>query len=370
MEPFCGKSIKSCCLEAQNSKDGEIDGSGAGNMGISGMGPFDNDEAAHWLDKLVSQKTLKAVGSALKRATQSEIPDTKTAILAVAAAETLAAIGGKPAKRTPSQLKEWVQANEFSPEPSLTSAAHQALRKILAESELPPPWENHASWSKAIQALLKRLPSEQEEPAQPKTSAKPPAGKASEAPKVETTRHPTMKPAPKWVISKLRKACDIELSENGDLIGILSYGRITDEEMELIGKAGATLEEVALMGCANITNDGLDHLKSLSQVKKLRIQEAPQITNDGMEFLRELKTLTKLVLGFNPTLSSAGLEPLKNLVSLEELELNFTRVSDTGLKWLTGLTCLKMLNLRGTKVSREGVNALRKTLPGLVEIKL
>lgn len=62
-------------------------------------------------------------------------------------------------------------------------------------------------------------------------------------------------------------------------------------------------------------------------------------------------------------ITDAGLAHLKALTSLETLRLDNTQITDEGLEHLKGLTSLKYLNLQGTKVTPAGITELKHALP-------
>ncbi len=84
--------------------------------------------------------------------------------------------------------------------------------------------------------------------------------------------------------------------------------------------------------------------------------------------LSQIGTLTsikELVLS-GAAVTDPGLAHLKGLTELEKLWLdNNTRLTDAGLVHLNGLTNLKMLSLRNTRVTVAGVAELRRALPQL-----
>jgi len=62
-------------------------------------------------------------------------------------------------------------------------------------------------------------------------------------------------------------------------------------------------------------------------------------------------------------ITNAGLVHLKALTSLEILRLDNTQITDEGLEHLKGLTSLKDLNLHGTNVTPTGITELKHALP-------
>jgi hypothetical protein len=87
-----------------------------------------------------------------------------------------------------------------------------------------------------------------------------------------------------------------------------------------------------------------------------------QITDTGLEHLKELTDLRRLELS-DTAIGSIGLESLKGLTKLRSLNLARTKVSDAGLQHLKRLTNLKSLDLKQTQVTSEGVEKLQEALP-------
>ena len=136
---------------------------------------------------------------------------------------------------------------------------------------------------------------------------------------------------------------------------------------------------------SEVTDAGLEHLKTLRQLKNLNLGTT-RTTDAGLEHIKALRQLQVLNLNFT-RVSDAGLESLKRLTELQELRLDDTKVTDAGLRHLEGLSQLTVLwldgtqvtdaglehlrklsqledlGLRGTKVTREGVQALQQLLP-------
>ena len=111
------------------------------------------------------------------------------------------------------------------------------------------------------------------------------------------------------------------------------------------------------LGYSKITDAGLEHLKELTELKELFLNNT-DITDAG---LVHLKGLTKLQgLGFTRTnVTDAALVHVESLTNLERLWLTDTRITDAGLVHLKGLTNLQGLNLSNTKVSDAGLVHLK-----------
>ena len=109
-----------------------------------------------------------------------------------------------------------------------------------------------------------------------------------------------------------------------------------------------------------VTDAGLAHLKGLSQLKNLQLENT-KVTDAGLAHLKELNQLLVLVLD-DTNATDVGLEYLKGLTQLQELDLMDTRSPTPG--WSAskrGYTDPgKKATFRGTKVTDAGVKNLRR----------
>jgi beta-lactamase regulating signal transducer with metallopeptidase domain len=119
----------------------------------------------------------------------------------------------------------------------------------------------------------------------------------------------------------------------------VSNAKLTDESLRLFSKI-PKLESIGLQG-NHFTDQGLEHLKDMTQLKSLYLGLGQnEITDDG---LRHLAKLT----------------------NLEQLDLQRSKITDEGLKHLVGLKKLRALIVNGTGVTEPAVTELRKVLPEL-----
>jgi len=88
-------------------------------------------------------------------------------------------------------------------------------------------------------------------------------------------------------------------------------------------------------------------------VISVRLNET-RITDDGLQCLKGLTQLRKLDLD-DTKITDAGLAPLKGLTQLPRLDLENTQITDAGLEYLKGMTQLEQLDLDGTKVTDAGL---------------
>jgi formylglycine-generating enzyme required for sulfatase activity/Zn-dependent protease with chaperone function len=82
-------------------------------------------------------------------------------------------------------------------------------------------------------------------------------------------------------------------------------------------------------------------------------------------YLQELKDLHLLLDVSTSKITDEGLIHIKNLTQVRKLYLNNTQITDAGLPHLKDLTNLEALSLKGTKVSEKGREELLKSIPEL-----
>ncbi len=84
----------------------------------------------------------------------------------------------------------------------------------------------------------------------------------------------------------------------------------------------------------------------------------------GVDFSADVVVV---ILG-GPQVTDDDLEHLKVLTQLKSLTLICSQVTDAGLEHLRGMTTLKVLDLEDTQVTNEGVKRLRQALPNCIII--
>ena len=124
---------------------------------------------------------------------------------------------------------------------------------------------------------------------------------------------------------------------------------------------GLTSLKTLYLGGTQVTDAGMAHVKNLTELESLCVHKT-EITDAGLEHLKDLTGLVYLCV-HHTNVSKTGLAYLQGLNSLKTLYLNNTQVSDGGLEHLKGLTALEKLNLRGTSVSKAGLTDLKQALP-------
>jgi len=129
-------------------------------MGAWSHESFGNDDAMDWIAELEAEG-LPAAGGALAAIEQLAPEDREAPICssALAAAEVVAALRGKPAAGLPDEVRQWVAEHPGDPG-ALTLAARRAVDAIVAQSELRELWEEgdeFETWQAAVAELRARL---------------------------------------------------------------------------------------------------------------------------------------------------------------------------------------------------------------------
>jgi hypothetical protein len=135
-------------------------------MGAWGSGPFENDDAMDWVAELESARDLAAVRSALEAVTRAEeYIDAPAGSIALASAEVVAALRGRPVVDLPPEVTNWVAKQRGLFDAALITMAAQAVQIVLSESsrsELSELWneaddDDRDAWRAATHGLLDRL---------------------------------------------------------------------------------------------------------------------------------------------------------------------------------------------------------------------
>jgi hypothetical protein len=80
--------------------------------------------------------------------------------MALAAAEVVAALAGRPAPDLPEEVRTWVETHRLTALPDLRALSVRALDQVAAGSELQELWaesEESAAWVDRLQELRSRL---------------------------------------------------------------------------------------------------------------------------------------------------------------------------------------------------------------------
>ena len=129
-------------------------------MGAWGVLPFENDNASDWVWGLEEAAGTSILADTLETvSTQEEIVDECEE--AIAAAEVVAALRGKPLPELPEEVTDFVKKHgKKKPSPELINLAATVVRRIAEESDLKDRWDESESgdqWHETMDDLLKRL---------------------------------------------------------------------------------------------------------------------------------------------------------------------------------------------------------------------
>jgi hypothetical protein len=128
------------------------------------IGAFDNDDALDWIWVVVERDDLSVVASTLAEVSSTAAYiEATTGSSAVAAAEVVAAINGKPNLQLPPELTEWISAHDFVVDANLLALAQQAIALVqdTDKSELAQLWSESGEladeWRSSLAELSERL---------------------------------------------------------------------------------------------------------------------------------------------------------------------------------------------------------------------
>lgn len=130
-------------------------------MGAWGHGSFENDDASDWLYELEDSTDLSVVSRALRTILRepSRNLESPECCNALAAAEIVAALAGKPGRCLSEIAQLWVQNNPL-PLGDTVSQAKAAVFRVRSNSELRELWEetdDFDNWLKTLDELVTRL---------------------------------------------------------------------------------------------------------------------------------------------------------------------------------------------------------------------
>jgi hypothetical protein len=130
-------------------------------MGAWGVGTFENDDAGDWVYQLEEANDLDFVRDTLQAAADPDgYLEAPTCSMALAAAEVVVALAGRPAPDLPEEVRTWVEAHRLTALPDLRALSVQALDQVAAGSELQELWaesEESVAWIDRLQELRSRL---------------------------------------------------------------------------------------------------------------------------------------------------------------------------------------------------------------------
>lgn len=141
----------------------------------------------------------------------------------------------------------------------------------------------------------------------------------------------------------------------GQLVRVKNLEPADDMLARLEGQTGL---KFLLMEKGQATDEGLKHIKDLTNLEVLVLRDARRITDKGVAHLQNLRNLKFLILAHSK-LTDRGMGFLKGCTKLETLRIEGTQVSDGGLAALEGMKQLSMLSVGQTQVSDAGTEHLK-----------
>lgn len=128
------------------------------------VGAFDNDDALDWVWELTESDDLSVIEEALDAAINtSGYLEAPTGSIALAAAEVVAALKGRPRAELPDEVMSWVADHKLGVDDQLVASAKQAIVRVrnAESSELAQLWSDSeellGQWHKDLADLALRL---------------------------------------------------------------------------------------------------------------------------------------------------------------------------------------------------------------------
>jgi len=173
-------------------------------------------------------------------------------------------------------------------------------------------------------------------------------------------------------LSKLTSVTKLELKQT-DVTdrGLVLLSRLPHlkelllDETDITGSFLEPFKGVDSLTYLSISNDTLSMqgIKNLSQLRHLTVLELCQarVTDDMLDYVGQLHSLEVLRLSLNSKITDDGVRHLRSLTKLHRLDLDETRVTANGLLMLKDLP-LGRLSVSDT-IGAEGLKVLHKAFP-------
>ncbi len=131
-------------------------------MGAWGINTFENDDAADWIGEFCDDSDKELLVEAFDAVNEVgddylEAPESNAAL---AAAEVVAALLGKPSASLPDDAKECIGKLNLKPSEKLVAAARKAVKRVKTDSELKELWDESddaVQWQTTVEDLAARL---------------------------------------------------------------------------------------------------------------------------------------------------------------------------------------------------------------------
>lgn len=128
-----------------------------------GTGVFDNRDATDWLEDLIDTEDLQAIMLALGNVVElagTEELDSIDCCIALAAAEVVAAAGGKPSKEMTMPAKRFLKRMNLGVARPVQELALKALDNVRTQGSLLKHWKQAnllTEWLGVLESLEERL---------------------------------------------------------------------------------------------------------------------------------------------------------------------------------------------------------------------
>lgn len=149
----------------------------------------------------------------------------------------------------------------------------------------------------------------------------------------------------------------IEQNAKGEVIAV-HLGRTWVDDTELLDLARLPKLTSLDLSHTRITDEGLLHLKSATQIEDLNLFYAEQITDQGMNAIKGWNRLKRLNLR-GTQISDGTLAIVGTLTGLQSLDVAYTQITDNGLDALVPLTQLQELSLGRSRLGDSALEVLR-----------
>lgn len=130
-------------------------------MGTWGTGTFENDDASDWVYELETAESPEILAATLKAVTSADsYLEAPSCVNALAAAEVVAGLAGKPAADLPEAVTKWLHGRPQTDASRLKPLALAAIDRILTDSELKDLWsetDDLETWQRAVRDVRTRL---------------------------------------------------------------------------------------------------------------------------------------------------------------------------------------------------------------------
>lgn len=134
----------------------------------------------------------------------------------------------------------------------------------------------------------------------------------------------------------------------------------TDQDLARLAHYCPRLRHLECFEWIWMTDEGMEQLKALTDLRYLDLSSCQQITDQGVECLKGLRQLCHLQLGWSHQITDEALMHLRLLTHLEYLDLSgCSQITDQGIEHLTRCKKLRYLNLsRCEYITDKGIEHL------------